>query len=215
MTYFRLTPLLLAFTLVACVEQESSVANPAALTPFPTEEVSRYEVPEGVDPREAHMGFVEAEKATSEIVYRDRADMWEDVHARMSAYLASLPEESRYYVQAVAAPKVLKTHLLPGKVTPEKAAAAADYLDMMVATSSPDAELVLDVVERFESQWSPAYVRDVARQASTAAFASIAKRDNCVDCASPPAALPNPPDVSTSDDRTQSAADELRRIADR
>ena len=203
--------LVVGVALGACADQD---LQPSPV-PAASSEVATYLLPEGVDLAEAHLKTVAAEKATSEIAFRDRADTWAVVHARMMEYIDGLPVADRYYAQQIAPTKVLPTHLLSGEATPAKAAAAAEYLEMMVETKSIDARLALATLEAFEPDLDPSFRTQVARAVSDNVFSRVESQRECENCRQLPADLASPADVSISDDRRIEAAETLRQIAAR
>ena len=200
-------------TLSACENGSAPLNEPAPASPD-LAVVGTYPVPDGVALSDYHMGYVEAEKAASALVYRDRADSWEDVHERVTAHLSAMSAEDAFYLRAVLPSKVLSTYLLPGAPTADKAESARFYVDLMADTGSSDASLALAAAERFGDEWERPYLRRVALQIADNAAAVASGAEVCDGCDELPEQLEAGPDLTVEADRRASATLALRRLAD-
>ncbi len=174
--------LTLSLVVIACADPHSELTGPSQSPPL-ADAMGRGQVPAGADFEATHRAFIEADRAVSEIVYRDRADAWDDVHHRMTALVSEAPESERYHIRQIAPASVLRTHLLGGATSRAKAEAAAYYVDMMVESGSVDSELALATAEQFGPEWSPSYLGRVTRTISANALAYADER--CEDCGVP------------------------------
>lgn len=149
----------------------------------------------------------------SRIIYHDRSDTWEDVHARVEAYMTEVPEDERAFAYQMAAPKVLTEFILPGAASGEKAAAAAFYVDMLAESGSPQADLVLRTVRKFGGSWSSTYTKDVAGRAAMNAFKYLETKGGCEDCAARGREAASLPDEAANLEIVRTSALELENLA--
>lgn len=107
------------------------------------------------------------------------ADSWENADRQLSALSEMGTPLDQWAVEQTAASDMLSTFFVDGPVDSAAARAALRYTRHAVEGGSPDAPLVAAVVQRYQSQWEPHVVQDIAERAAALGRERIAKLSDC------------------------------------